>query len=521
MTMRGLAFVFSAAFCAAAFAAEKVEGDYNTSLGYLAGKDATGNRATVMGAGAGGEATGIRRTDFMGAAAGAYSRNVRDSVGVGYRAMRDAANCSNVVAIGTQAFAGETNLSSATWLNGHFVARGGSFYITANAASAGPAAPIYYADGTLHLNAARIVTGGGEIVSGGGSSTGSSASYDWYVSAENGSDEYDGRSPSAPFASIEKAWNAASDGDAVAVSPGAYAAPYGLHVDMRQNSLQSIAVTNKSVDIYALEGPDRTTLDGCGRAIVGSMYRIPIISGFTVRNLGTCAYASGNADNKASLVMAGFVGCRMAWTNELSGQPSNVGAFYSVFQDCDVSAASIVTNYIGGQGYNNFFQNCDFLGCRVEMAPVDGLAYKFGQRNSVFDSFVRLDGARDVGFWMDGKSALGYSTTWESSTLVATNCTWNKTGTPAVTWRDCLVAAVPSGIGTWPAYKLDGTLVADLSAVSFGSDLRPAAPLYAKYYGYGSSADRAARDTLVSWLEWQSAATNTASAAESADAPAE
>lgn len=32
----------------------QVSGDYNTSLGYLAGQDASGNRATFMGAGAGG-----------------------------------------------------------------------------------------------------------------------------------------------------------------------------------------------------------------------------------------------------------------------------------------------------------------------------------------------------------------------------------------------------------------------------------------------------------------------------------
>ena len=48
------AITTSAILLAAILAYATVTGDYNTWFGYLAGEDASGNRATVFGAGAGG-----------------------------------------------------------------------------------------------------------------------------------------------------------------------------------------------------------------------------------------------------------------------------------------------------------------------------------------------------------------------------------------------------------------------------------------------------------------------------------
>ena len=81
--------------------AADMTGDFNTWLGYIAGINSDGERSTVQGAGAGGEATGLIRTDLIGAAAGAYSSHLTDCVGIGYRALRGASDMSEVVAIGT------------------------------------------------------------------------------------------------------------------------------------------------------------------------------------------------------------------------------------------------------------------------------------------------------------------------------------------------------------------------------------------------------------------------------------
>ena len=158
--------LMAAAVCGMAFSAEKITGEFNTSLGYLAGTNAVGNRATVMGAGAGGEASGIYRTDFMGAAAGVHSLRVYDSVAMGYRAMRGSQDVSNSVAIGSHALEGiymGGGVTNATWVNGHFVANPpntesgcshqvpGEFYITGDASLTNNLAPIWYDGTTLHL----------------------------------------------------------------------------------------------------------------------------------------------------------------------------------------------------------------------------------------------------------------------------------------------------------------------------------------------------------------------------------
>lgn len=157
-------------FSAAAFA--DISGEYNTWLGYLAGKDASGDRTTVHGAGAGGEASELHRTDLIGAAAGVHGYRFYDTVGIGYRALRYASDVSNTVAIGSHAFEGVNmgGIKDATWINGHFVANPpkhngsyweqlpGEFYVTGDATQTNNLAPIWYDGTNLHL---RGFTGGG------------------------------------------------------------------------------------------------------------------------------------------------------------------------------------------------------------------------------------------------------------------------------------------------------------------------------------------------------------------------
>lgn len=150
---------------AALLAYATITGEYNTWLGYLAGDGASGNRVTVQGAGAGGGAQDLYRTDLIGAAAGVYSCRFYDTVGIGYRALRYTYDVSNTVAIGSHAFEGISmgGITDATWINGHFVANPpkyngswwqqtpGEFYITGDASKTNNLAPIWYDGTTLHL----------------------------------------------------------------------------------------------------------------------------------------------------------------------------------------------------------------------------------------------------------------------------------------------------------------------------------------------------------------------------------
>ena len=150
---------------AALLAYATITGEYNTWLGYLAGDGATGNRVTVQGAGAGGGAQDLYRTDLIGAAAGVYGYRFCDTVGIGYRALRYTQDVSNTVAIGSHAFEGISmgGITDATWINGHFVVNPpkyngswwqqtpGEFYITGDASKTNNLAPIWYDGTNLHL----------------------------------------------------------------------------------------------------------------------------------------------------------------------------------------------------------------------------------------------------------------------------------------------------------------------------------------------------------------------------------
>ena len=160
------AIITSAILCAAILAYATITGNYNTWFGYIAGDGASGDRATVFGAGAGAGAQDLYRTDLIGAAAGVDGYRFFDTVGIGYRALRDSSDMSNTVAIGSHALEGVNmgKVHDATWINGHFVVNPpkyngswwqqtqGEFYITGDAALTNGLAPIWY-DGTTLFTA--------------------------------------------------------------------------------------------------------------------------------------------------------------------------------------------------------------------------------------------------------------------------------------------------------------------------------------------------------------------------------
>ena len=124
--MKKAFFWIAAAACACILA--DIAGDYNTWMGYLAGLNATGERTTVFGSGAGGEAHAVDKSTYIGAAAGTFSQNANESVAVGYRAMRGATNCVRCVAIGNEAMQGANGADSCVLIGPLSTPYGGMWY---------------------------------------------------------------------------------------------------------------------------------------------------------------------------------------------------------------------------------------------------------------------------------------------------------------------------------------------------------------------------------------------------------
>lgn len=196
------AITASAILFAALIAYATMTGDLNTWLGYMAGEDATGERTTVQGAGAGGGASYLYRTELIGAASGVYGYWFQDSVGIGYRALRHSSYMTNVIAIGSHALEGVQGMGTmadVTWVGGHFVANPpnpdptmvwsqvpGEFYITGDASKTNSLAPIWFDGSNLWLNAEKVRTRSGSI-SGGGYGAVIAGGGNWLLTKPDGS----------------------------------------------------------------------------------------------------------------------------------------------------------------------------------------------------------------------------------------------------------------------------------------------------------------------------------------------
>ena len=146
--------------------AETISGAFNTSLGYLAGHGAQGNRMTVMGAGSGGESYSDDYVELFGGACGTFSSYLIDVTGIGYRSVRYSSNMSNVVAIGSFSLSDISQLHDATYLNGQFYAeKDYGLYLTNDKDLKRERAPIFFTNGVWTMNANLVIKGQVEIAS--------------------------------------------------------------------------------------------------------------------------------------------------------------------------------------------------------------------------------------------------------------------------------------------------------------------------------------------------------------------
>lgn len=480
--MKRIAFATLAAALAAS--AADLGGTYSIWHGYLSGHNATGDRAEMLGAGAGGESSGIVRTDLVGAAAGAFSTNLTDCVGVGYRALRGSSGMSRVVAIGANALTNRSGESCSLWINGQLYAsaQGDSFWLKPNPSMPDTNAPIYYANGTLHLNA-EVSVNGGEISGGGGSPGADLSGYDLYVDPVSGDDSYDGTSYATAKRTIDAAYALVSTNDArICLMPGTHPSPGG---DFSTKN----AYPAYRVHFVAPYGPGRTRLDGGGeRYFTGCSSVYTSISGcaldgFRIINNSHPAFFAVSFTN---CVFTGDV-----WQSSAEKAP----AFeYCLFADCRADLARTVQADGASQNSASSF----FVGCEARdsvFAVANTNAPKVFAYQSVFrNCHVWTENASRLA--VAGQSTLGNAAAFIDSTVICPSAGDVYGNVPAT---GCLL-----GVGTnGAAFAWGGatnsvlTDAATLSA-ALGGDLRPAVTNWRyRYLGYGSAAERAMRDSML------------------------
>ena len=467
--------------------AADMSGDFNTWLGYIAGINADGDRTTVQGAGAGGEATGLIRTDLIGAAAGAYSSNLTDCVGIGYRALRNAGDMREVVAIGTGAFTNRTGLTRATYINGQFVAYGqnNTFAVKANRNTPDTNAPIYYADGVLNFNADEIRFNGATASTGGtggNTSAPSLAGFDLYVDCVNGDDSNTGTTPGTAKRTIDGAYAAVTNHDmTICLMPGEYASPGGAGADGQD-------YPPYRVHYIGAAGKQSTIIDGGGeRVFFGCSSAFTSVEGCTLRNMW-------GRLNRPRFFGLYLYDCAV----DISGGSSGYGFASCVIEKCYIYGTAYFASD-SSRIFSGFFMQCDVFDTVADITPTTeaGRTPSMIYASYLENVFVRANGAvRNLGAASDPyKSVLGNSIGLKDCTIICAESADSFNVPPAT---GCLL-----GLGSdtaVPTYAtLTGCVCTNAATVVevVGDGYRPPVTAWRfRYSGYESAAERATRDSM-------------------------
>lgn len=479
----------------AAIAAD-MTGDYNTWLGYIAGINADGERTTVQGAGAGGEATGLIRTDLIGAAAGAYASNLYDCVGIGYRALRGSADMSEVVAIGAGAFTNKTRLSKATWLNGHFAAFGqnNTFWIKANPKQADTNAPIHFANGVLSLNADTVRING-ETAGGGGGGGGTSApvlvGYDLYVDPVNGDDSFAGTTPGTAKRTIDGAYAAVTNHDmTICLMAGEHKSPSGRFAGIHENGKD--VYPEFRVHLVAPYGAEKTILDGeKKRAYWGCNYLISSITGCTIRNF------ISPVNSNPMFFAVYFYRCTIEL--EICSKPLCAVGFYGcILEQCSVNGVVSTTGAWQYMTAGRFFYQSDLFDSVFDIAVTNNTSGvpSFFQRTYVENCFLSIEAAYNFHVSDTESSILGNRGAFVDCTVICEQSV-NSFNVPPAT--GCLfgLGDITNSIPTYST--VTGSVCTNAAAVlaTIQSDYRPSVKDWRfRFAGYNSAADRSVRNSM-------------------------
>ena len=471
--------------CGLVFAAD-MEGEYNTWLGYIAGINSDGNRTTVQGAGAGGEATGLIRTDLIGAASGAYSANLTDCVGIGFRSLLYSTNMKSVVAIGTDAFTNRNGLTKATYINGQFAAfaQNNTFWLKPNPEMDDTNAPIHYANGVLSLNA-ETVRINGETTSGGVADSTQTIldGYDLYVDPVAGDDAYDGLTRYTPKRTIDGAYASVTNHDmTICLMAGEHKSPSGAGSDGN-------TYPPYRVHYIGLYGKKNTIIDGDGeRVFFGCNYGIASVEGCTLRNF------RGKV-NRPRIFFMYLYDCDV----DLTGGTSGYGFAGCVVEKCNISGITYFATD-PSRIFSGLFMQCDVFDSVIDITPTE----KIGCTPSLFyatyleNVFMLVRGAvRNFGAASDSeKSVLGNPISMLDCTVICEQSV-NSFNVPPAT--GCLfgLGDITNSIPTYST--VTGSVCTNAAAVlaAIQSDYRPPVSEWRfRFHGYESASDRAVKNSM-------------------------
>ena len=477
-----------------AYAANPIDGSYNTSLGWLAGLNANGEKATAIGAAAAVEATGIDRTDFFGTGAGSYSDGLTDCVGLGFRSLAFGTNMNSVIGIGRDAFLGRKGLSKATWLNGQFVAYGqnNSFLLKGNPNIADTNAPIRYADGVLTLQADRIVvkgeTSNGEAFAGVESPL---SGYDLYVDPVNGDDTFVGTSPTTAKRTIDGAYAMVTNHDmTICLMAGEHKSPSGRFAGFEENGKD--VYPEFRVHLVAPYGAEKTILDGeKARGYWGCNYPISSITGCTIRNF------INPANNNPMFFAVYFYRCAIELEN--CSKPLRAVGFYGcILEQCSVNGIVSVSPSWQGLTSGRFFYQSDLFDSVFDIAVTNNASCvpSFFQRTYAENCFLSIEAAYNFHVSDAGSSILGNVGAFADCTVICGRSANSFNVPPAI---GCLF-----GLGditnSVPAYStVTDSVCTNAAAVlaTIQSDYRPSVRDWEfRFAGYNSAADRSMRNSM-------------------------
>ena len=488
-----------------AYAANPIDGSYNTSLGWLAGLNANGEKATAVGAAAAVEATGITRTDFVGAGAGSYSDGLTDCVGIGFRSLAFGTNMNSVVGIGRDAFLGRKGLSKATWLNGRFVAYGqnNSFLLKGNPNIADTNAPIRYADGVLTLQADRIVVKG-ETTDGEGFAGLESplTGYDLYVDCVNGDDAFAGTSPGTAKRTIDGAsLTITNHGTRICLLPGTYTS---TNLSSKLSGWTDERDPDFAVSIVAPYGPGQTAIVGDNiRQLCGNDDYPASITGCELRDFkGLTRYCP-------PYYVVCFSNCVFKGRCETSGGSANNGLFNGcTLYNCVIEAEMYPWSSISGSSQYKDAFSATFLDCNIIDSIIDPVwanpSGLFSCNSTFYNCYVNM-GAADYADGVDGVSR------FVDTTLIATNCVRFAAYGVHSSFHGCLLGLNNvENMLTPENHVLSVVTNADAVISQIGQDYRPTVSNWAFWFnGYDSQYERMKRDSMHNSIKSILAADNT------------
>lgn len=471
--MNGMNAIFLTCAAFAAVEACGAEGDWLTWGGVLAGSGMTGTRTTMLGAAAGGGATGADRCVFIGGGAGAYSTNLTRCVAIGHGAMARTAS-----------------LNGATWLNGQFYtsAQGNEFWIKASPDTPDTNAPIHYADGVLNLNA-TVRLNGGEM-SGGGPSGGSSGpsllGYDLYVDAANGDDIHSGASPASAKRTLDAAVSLVATNDVrICLLPGVYSSPTGTYSTKNEYPAYR-------VHFVAPHGPDKVTMTGGGeRFLTGCSNAFTSVAGCTLTGFKVAK------NSQPAFFGLHFTNC--VFTGEVwQSNPEKAPTFGScLFDDCRVSLARRVESDAASSNSGSAFLH----GCEAERTVFNVASTNAPKvllyGSALRDCYVYAEGVSCLAVGSSQGTVLGGVMSLADCTVVCPSEA--ETGSGTIPVRGCLIGVGTNGVaGAWSG--LENSIVTNAAAIAeaLEADCRPAVTNWRyRFHGYGSAAERALRDSVL------------------------